>query len=72
MAKKSDKESRTSPAAKAEKKKSSEVEVKHDPLCVNSNGSCCSWLEYTCNCQCMCDFINEVREDQKRIDANVL
>lgn len=34
----------------------------HDVLCENYNGSCCPWMG-DCECQCMCDFIGEVRLD---------
>lgn len=43
----------------------------HDPLCVVSQGSCCPWMG-DCTCQCLCDFINEIRKDQRRKDAEYL
>lgn len=36
----------------------------HDPLCVNHKGSCCPWIK-DCTCQCLCDFIREVRVDER-------
>lgn len=37
----------------------------HDPLCLNAEGTCCPWMG-ECNCQCTCDWIAEVREDEAR------
>ena len=36
----------------------------HDKLCyvAMNGGNCCPWLP-ECNCQCMCDFIKEIRDD---------
>ena len=36
----------------------------HDPLCVNSKGSCCPWMG-ECTCQCRCDEIEKIREDER-------
>ena len=37
----------------------------HDPLCELANGPCCPWLG-DCACQCSCDRIEEIREDERR------
>jgi len=37
--------------------------TKHDEKCPNFTGSCCSWLK-DCTCQCMCDYIREIRKDE--------
>jgi hypothetical protein len=37
----------------------------HDPLCANANGSCCEWMGDNCVCQCSCDFIEQVRADER-------
>jgi hypothetical protein len=34
----------------------------HDPKCACFNGSCCPWIR-DCECQCMCDFINSIRNE---------
>ena len=62
-------ETRVRNAAKSKAEKLAEFMASHDSLCVCSKGSCCPWMPEPCDCQCMCDFIAEVREDQKRIDA---
>jgi len=38
--------------------------MEHDPLCyvAMNGGNCCPWMP-ECDCQCMCDFIKEVRND---------
>ena len=36
----------------------------HDPLCQNAKGTCCPWMG-DCSCQCMCDFIDEIRADER-------
>lgn len=36
----------------------------HDRFCINSKGPCCEWLG-DCDCQCLCEFINEIREDER-------
>lgn len=40
----------------------------HDPKCyvAINGGSCCPWMP-SCDCQCMCDWINEIREDERAI-----
>ena len=35
----------------------------HDPKCPVSQGPCCPWMG-DCDCQCLCDFIAEIRQDQ--------
>lgn len=35
----------------------------HDVMCPNAEGSCCPWMG-DCDCQCNCDLINRVREDE--------
>lgn len=35
--------------------------TKHHPKCPNFNGPCCPWMG-ECDCQCKCDFINEIVE----------
>lgn len=35
----------------------------HDPLCNIYEETCCPWMG-ECECQCNCDFIQEIREDQ--------
>lgn len=36
----------------------------HDPLCpvTKNGGNCCPWMP-DCECQCMCDYIAEIRQD---------
>ena len=38
----------------------------HDPLCyvAINDGNCCPWMP-SCDCQCMCDFINEIRQEER-------
>lgn len=40
--------------------------MEHDPLCyvAKNGGQCCPWIP-DCNCQCMCDLILEVRQDDQ-------
>jgi hypothetical protein len=45
-------------------KKKTPENSKHDRLCPNFTGPCCPWVG-DCTCQCMCDFINEVRDDER-------
>lgn len=33
----------------------------HHPLCPNYEGTCCPWMG-DCDCQCLCDFINKIKE----------
>ena len=37
----------------------------HDPLCyvAKNGGNCCPWMP-SCDCQCMCDWIAEIRKDE--------
>lgn len=37
----------------------------HDPLCPNVEGTCCPWMG-ECNCQCLCDWIEEIRVDERQ------
>ena len=39
----------------------------HDPLCyvAQNDGNCCPWMP-ECDCQCMCDWIAEIREDEQK------
>lgn len=37
----------------------------HDHLCPNSKGTCCPWMG-ECECQCLCDWIQEIRKDERR------
>lgn len=37
--------------------------MNHDVLCACSEGPCCPWLSH-CECQCMCEFIAQVRTDE--------
>lgn len=37
----------------------------HDPLCNIVDGPCCPWMG-DCTCQCNCDFIAEVRRDDRQ------
>lgn len=39
--------------------------VEHDSMCQNSKGSCCPWMPSECYCQCMCDYIAEIRADER-------
>lgn len=34
----------------------------HDPKCACFKGSCCPWVG-ECDCQCMCDFIDSIRDE---------
>lgn len=45
--------------------------TEHDSLCPVRDGSCCPWMG-DCVCQCLCEFINEIRKDQQRKDADYL
>lgn len=36
----------------------------HDKFCPNFEGPCCPWI-VDCTCQCMCDFIRVIREDER-------
>ena len=38
----------------------------HDPVCPVSEGSCCPWMG-DCDCQCLCDWIARVREDERNV-----
>ena len=40
----------------------------HDPKCyvAINGGSCCPWMGQ-CDCQCMCDWIEEIRNDERAI-----
>ena len=40
-------------------------DTRHDPRCPNYNGSCCPWMG-DCTCQCMCDWIAEIRSDYRK------
>ena len=42
----------------------------HDKFCYVSKGSCCPWMG-DCDCQCMCEFINEIREDERKFGAKI-
>lgn len=33
----------------------------HHPLCPNHEGTCCPWMG-DCDCQCLCDFINKIKD----------
>ena len=37
--------------------------MSHDPMCpvAEAGGSCCPWMG-ECDCQCMCDWIQEIRQ----------
>lgn len=37
----------------------------HDPLCPINSGPCCPWMGH-CDCQCECDWIARVREDERK------
>ena len=37
----------------------------HDPMCPNNSASCCPWMG-DCNCDCQCNFIVRVREDERK------
>jgi hypothetical protein len=37
----------------------------HDRLCLVYEGPCCPWMG-DCECQCICDWIEEVRRDEDR------
>lgn len=39
--------------------------MSHDPLCDCHAGPCCPWMD-DCTCQCSCDRISEIREDERR------
>lgn len=51
-----------------EQARNSARRLPHDPLCVcYETGTCCYWIA-NCDCQCLCDFIREVRaHEQARI-----
>lgn len=38
----------------------------HDRFCELSNEPCCPWLD-DCRCQCICEEIRKIREDEKRV-----
>lgn len=38
--------------------------MSHDPLCECHTGPCCPWID-DCACQCSCDRIEEIREDER-------
>lgn len=40
----------------------------HDKFCPNFKGSCCPWLDEVCLCQCLCEFIEQVRNDERSND----
>lgn len=40
--------------------------ISHDPLC-----PACS-TRTDCNCECLCDFIADVRDDERRVLSRVL
>lgn len=37
----------------------------HDRLCGLADEPCCPWLD-SCDCQCSCDRIEKIREDERR------
>lgn len=38
----------------------------HDKFClVYPAETCCTWLPEPCNCQCICDEIAAIREDER-------
>lgn len=39
--------------------------MSHDPLCECHAGACCPWLD-DCSCQCDCERIAQIREDERR------
>lgn len=45
------------------RKKKKKNRKEHDPLCNIYEETCCPWMG-ECECQCNCDFIQEIREDQ--------
>lgn len=36
----------------------------HDKFCPCVDGPCCPWMG-PCECQCNCDFIGQIREDER-------
>ena len=44
------------------------MELTHDPRCPNANGPCCPWMG-ECVCQCLCDFIQKIRKDERMSPA---
>ena len=43
-----------------------DYQATHDPKCPNHQGSCCPWMG-DCECQCLCDFIREIRAEYLNI-----
>lgn len=40
---------------------------RHDKFCLNyEKGDCCSWMKGGCQCQCTCDEISEIRDDERK------
>ncbi len=40
--------------------------MNHDKFCPNVDETCCPWMGLpACDCQCLCDFIARVREDER-------
>lgn len=39
-------------------------ERRHDPMCLLDSDTCCPWMG-DCDCQCICDLISRVREDER-------
>lgn len=40
--------------------------MNHDRLCEISEEPCCPWMGL-CECQCTCEFIDEIRADERRL-----
>lgn len=39
---------------------------KHDKFCLNyEKGDCCPWIKGGCQCQCTCNEISDIREDER-------
>lgn len=43
----------------------------HDSLCECYEGPCCPWMG-PCECQCLCDFIAKVREDERKTMTHMM
>lgn len=40
------------------------LDGRHDPLCPVYGGPCCPWMG-DCDCQCLCDFLHQVRTHER-------
>lgn len=41
----------------------------HDKFCL---APCCEWMQQPCDCQCICDLIQEIRADEReKVEAPI-